>query len=218
VRRELSPALAEALHRSDGAAETMLRAAFELERGRTAQVPPAYSAIHSNGERAFARARRGEAVTLAARDVKVHRLDLVGWSATPPTLHVVLDVAKGYYVRSLARDLAEAVDSVGHIGRLRRTRTGSFTIDEATLLDTPPDGIRAHLQPLAAAAARALPTATLTDAGVRDARHGRPLQPHDHDGHPSDACAWLDAQGTLVAIGRVDETRRGTVVRGFRFP
>jgi tRNA pseudouridine55 synthase len=192
-----------------------VRAALDRERARTAQVPPAFSAIRTGGERAFARARRGEQVTLAERDVAVRRLDVVGWGDAPPELHVVLEVAKGYYVRSLARDLALGLGTVGHLTRLRRTKSGDFAIGEALALDAPPECLSAALLPIAAAASRALPVATLTEVGVSDARHGRPVQPCDHDGATSTACAWLDASGALVAIGRVDEARRGTVLRGF---
>jgi tRNA pseudouridine55 synthase len=193
-----------------------LRAALERERARTSQVPPAYSAIRTGGERAFARARRGEDVDLAPREVAVRRLDVVGWSDDPPVLHVAVHVAKGYYVRALGRDLAEALGTVGHLTRLRRTRSGDFAVDEAVALDAPADELRARMLPLARAAGRALPSATLSEAGVRDARHGRPVRPEDHDAPAATpACAWFDAGGTLVAIGRVDEARSGNVVRGF---
>ena len=204
------------LARSSGAAGAPpLCAALDRERARSAQVPPAFSAIRTGGERAFARARRGEAVALAERDVAVRRLEVVGWSAEPPELHVVLDVAKGYYVRSLARDLSAGLGTVGHLRRLRRTQSGNFTSDEALPLDGPPENLRAAILPPAVAASRALPAGRLTDAGVRDARHGRPVQPGDHDAPPSTVCAWLDAAGALVAVGRVDGDGRGTVLRGF---
>jgi tRNA pseudouridine55 synthase len=215
-RCDIPAALRDGLARSDVGVPAPLSAAIAHERARTAQVPPAYSAIRSNGERAFARARRGETVSLEPRDVVVHRLDVVRWKVEPPSFDVVLDVAKGYYVRSLARDLAEALGCAGHLEHLRRTRSGDFAIDEAVALDLPPEGLHARLQPIAAAAARALPAATLTEDGVRDARHGRPVQPHDHDARPAGPCAWLDARGALVAVGRFDDEGRGSVVRGFR--
>ncbi len=193
----------------------MVRAAIEGERARTAQVPPAFSAIRTGGERAFVRARRGEDVALEARDVTVRRLEVVGWTAAPPALHVVVDAAKGYYVRSLARDLASALGTAGHLARLRRVRSGPFAIDEASPLDGSADELRARLMPMAVAATRALPAATLTDRGVLDARHGRRVSPDDHDASAEGVCAWLDAQGGLVAIGEIDALRQGSVVRGF---
>ena len=215
-RRPLSPAVVAILSRAGASPEPpALRDALDRERARTAQVPPAYSAIRTGGVRAFARARRGEEVILPARDVAVRRLDVVGWTLDPPALDVVVDVAKGYYVRSLARDLCEALETIGHLTRLRRTKSGDFRIEEAVALDGPPDELRARVLPLAAAAARALPVATLTETGVRDARHGRLVQPDDHGVVAPGAHAWMDAGGALVAIGQIDEMRRGQVIRGF---
>ena len=94
------------LARSSGAAGAPpLCAALDRERARSAQVPPAFSAIRTGGERAFARARRGEAVALAERDVAVRRLEVVGWSAEPPELHVVLDVAASAILKLLSSPL-----------------------------------------------------------------------------------------------------------------
>lgn len=192
-----------------------LRAALEAERARTTQVPPAFSAIHTEGERAHERARRGEDVELEPRDVSVHRMDLVASSEEPPFVAVALDVGKGYYVRSLARDLSAALGTVGHLTALRRTRSGCFVADEALPLDTPDDELAARVEPLARAAARALPVARLSLTGARDARHGRRVQPADIDAPTHEPCAWLDEAGALVAVGELDATGTGRVLRGF---
>jgi tRNA pseudouridine55 synthase len=213
-----SDALCAALRGSHGVESSpALRAAFEEERARTLQAPPVYSAIRSGGERAFARARRGEVVALEPRPVVVRRLELVASSAEPPLLKVALDVGKGYYVRALARDLARALGTVGHLTELRRTRSGCFAIAEAQPLDTPADALRGAVEPLARAAARALPIARLTLAGARDARHGRPVLAGDLEGSPSPLtpCAWLDADGELIAVGQLEEGGQGRVLRGF---
>ena len=102
-----SAALCEALRAQRPETSPLLRAALEGERARTLQAPPAYSAIRTGGERAYARARRGERLELEPRPVVVRRLDLIASSAQPPSLEVALDVGKGYYVRALARDLAD---------------------------------------------------------------------------------------------------------------
>jgi tRNA pseudouridine55 synthase len=193
-----------------------LEVALEQERARTLQVPPAYSAIHAGGERAFVRARRGEDVTLPARPVLVHRLDLAGWSREPAGLSLSLEVSKGYYVRALARDLAQALGTVAHLCSLRRTRSGEFTNAEAVSPEAPADVLRSAVIPIAIAATRSLPPAHLNDEGVRDARHGRPIAPADITASSREPSAWLDSNGALVAVGVVDETGRGTVLRGFR--
>ena len=194
--------------------------AFEAERARTLQTPPVFSAIREGGERAFDRARRGEAFELTARPVVVRALELLGCAADPPSLRVRLEVGKGYYVRSLARDLAQALGTVGHLTSLRRTRSGGFTLDEALPLDAPPETLRAALQPLAKAAARALPAVHLTEAGARDAGHGRSVAASDASLperlEPGAPCAWLDPTGELVAVGRWAEDGRGRVLRGFQ--
>jgi tRNA pseudouridine55 synthase len=205
-----------ALARSRGpSVAPLLRAALTAEKGRRAQVPPAYSAIHLAGERAHQRARRGEPTELAPREVRVHRLELLACSEDPPWLAVALDVSKGYYVRALARDLASGIGTVGHLVSLRRTRSGCFRIEEALPLETPPDELSARVLPVSRAAVRALRVAQLTPAGALDARHGRPVAPQDIDSPGLGPHAWLDAHGQLVAVGEVDADGCGRVIRGF---
>ncbi len=104
--------------------------------GAIEQVPPAYSAIKIDGERAYDRARKGEAVEMKARAVTIHALDL------HPASNGILEratltahVSKGTYIRSLARDIARAVGSVGHVTMLRRTKAGPFDLSQAISLD-----------------------------------------------------------------------------------
>jgi tRNA pseudouridine55 synthase len=215
-RIEPNGALREALASANSDAPApILAAALAEERTRTRQVPPAYSAIRSDGERAFTRARRGETPELAARDVRVHRLDLVRWTLDPPSLSLSIDVDKGYYVRALARDLAEAVGTVGHLTSLRRVRSGCFTVGEALSLESSADVLRSSILPLALAAARALPVAQLTHDGATDARKGRAVFIGTRTRGPQ---AWLSPDGNLVAIGEADDEGRGRVLRGFTFP
>jgi tRNA pseudouridine55 synthase len=209
----LSGALAEA--RPGDALPELLAAAFASERTRIRQDPPVFSAVKTGGERAYAMARRGEAPALDARPVRVDRLALVSCTADPPALHVSLDVAKGYYVRALARDLARALGTVGHLTALRRVRSGPFACDEAIFPDAPAEDLVRRLEPLPRAAARTLPVSTLTDAGAEHARHGRPVGPGDIATAGPGPSAWLDGRGLLVAVGEVDGAGRGRVLRGF---
>jgi tRNA pseudouridine55 synthase len=102
--------------------------------GEIDQVPPAYSAIKVDGERAYDLARAGETVELAARKVRVFDARVV--DAEDPD-HVTLDVdcGKGTYVRALVRDIAEALGACGHVSALRRTRVGAFTEQSAVALE-----------------------------------------------------------------------------------
>ncbi len=97
------------------------------------QVPPAYSALKVDGQRAYALARAGETVELAARHVTIHELRLA--ESVPDNATLSATVSKGTYIRSLARDLALALGSVGHVTMLRRTRAGPFRIEQAISLD-----------------------------------------------------------------------------------
>jgi tRNA pseudouridine55 synthase len=201
-----------------GAESPLVRQALDEERRRTSQLPPAYSAIHTEGERAYAKARRGEAVDLAPREVEVHELTLVASSADPPSLVLDVEVSKGFYVRALARDLAGGLGTVGHLTELRRSRAGAFGLEEAAALEAPAEQLASRLVPLAEAAARTLPVLRLTATGVAHARSGRPLPLADILGTalpgPS---AWVDDSGTLVAVGEIDDGH-GRVIRGFRVP
>ncbi|THD58318.1 tRNA pseudouridine(55) synthase TruB [Phenylobacterium sp.] len=102
--------------------------------GEISQVPPAYSAIKVDGERAYDLARAGEIVELAARQVTIHSARVAG---APDADHVTIEIecGKGTYVRALARDLAEILGACGHVSALRRTRVGRFTEQSAATLE-----------------------------------------------------------------------------------
>ncbi len=101
--------------------------------GKIEQVPPAYSALKIGGKPAYERTRAGEQVDMKARAVTVHELRLLESSADQATFAAT--VSKGTYVRSLARDIARALGTVGHVTRLRRTRAGPFALEMAISLD-----------------------------------------------------------------------------------
>lgn len=185
---------------SDWLAE--LPRAIAAERARTQQVPPVFSAIHKDGARAHERARRGEVVELAPRPVELHDVEIL--ATRPNELDARVVCAKGYYVRSLARDLAAALGTVGHVTALRRTRSGAFTLRDAS--EAP--------MSVAAAAARALPTAILDDAAVSAARVGKPVPATGIVPWGDGPHAWLDSSGALVAVGE-REGDVGRVIRGF---
>jgi tRNA pseudouridine55 synthase len=105
--------------------------------GPIEQIPPAYSAIKIDGKRAYDLARAGAVVEMKSRNVTVHDL-CIHSVATVGALNAVTltaDVSKGTYIRSLARDIAYAVGTVGHVSMLRRTRAGPFSLQSAISLD-----------------------------------------------------------------------------------
>jgi tRNA pseudouridine55 synthase len=106
--------------------------------GPIEQVPPAYSALKIDGERAYDRARAGEVFEIATRAVVIHDLRVSIEPQTNARLESITfsaRVSKGTYVRSLARDIALALGTVGHVTMLRRTKAGPFTLDQAISLD-----------------------------------------------------------------------------------
>jgi len=109
--------------------------------GPIEQVPPAFSAIRIDGQRAYDLARNGEVVEMKARGVTVYALSIRRgdefWECAGPLDSITLTahVSKGTYIRSLARDIAHAVGSVGHVTMLRRTKAGPFDLEQAISLD-----------------------------------------------------------------------------------
>lgn len=101
--------------------------------GPISQVPPAFSALKVDGKRAYDLARAGEKVALAARDVTIRALGIE--FADKGSVTFVAEVSKGTYIRSLARDIARALGSVGHVTMLRRLKAGPFTEKKAISLD-----------------------------------------------------------------------------------
>lgn len=188
-----------------------LEAALAVESGRALQVPPSVSAIQSQGERAYARVRRGETVELEPRAVRVQRLELLGWTEREASFE--LTVSKGYYIRAFARDLGATLDAPAHLTALRRLASGAFTLDEATPWPPPQ---RPALLGVSEAARRALPVTWLTEAGAARARRGQRLTADEAQaGAIGVPCAWLAPDGTLVALGISSPEGEHRVARGF---
>ncbi len=101
------------------------------------QRPPAFSAMKIDGERAYKLARRGEAVEMAARSVRIDAIAVLSYAW--PHVVISVDCGKGTYIRSLARDLGSALGTGGCLAGLRRTRVGRWRIDGARLLDALPE-------------------------------------------------------------------------------
>jgi len=113
--------------------ETHLEDVLSHFRGEIQQIPPKYSALKVSGQRAYALARAGSAVDLAPRVVTIDALSLLGVSDCGLTLEVVC--SKGTYIRALARDIALALGTVGHMASLLRTLVGAYSLSEALSLD-----------------------------------------------------------------------------------
>ena len=180
--------------------------------GAIAQVPPAYSALKIDGKAAYARARAGEPVEMKPRQVTVSALQLL--KSTPSDATLCATVSKGTYIRSLARDIAKALGTVGHVTMLRRTRAGPFRLEKAISLDFLNEAAKARqldgaVIPLEAALDD-IPALPVTPGQAQLLRHGQTLA-----GFPAQPGLQLACQaGRPVAL--VEATADGLrVVRGF---
>lgn len=113
--------------------EKEIRAVLPEFTGQIEQVPPAFSAIKVDGQRAYALARKGETVELAARCVTIESIHLLSAEKDKASFEVVC--GKGTYIRSLGRDIAQKLGTVGYIDQLLRASVGTFTEKDAILLD-----------------------------------------------------------------------------------
>jgi tRNA pseudouridine55 synthase len=156
-----------------------IRAELAAFRGAIMQVPPIFSAIKVAGERAYDMAREGRAPVLEPRPARVDRFELIE-RPDPDTAIFEVASGKGVYMRSLARDLARACGTVGHITALRRLRVGPFLEASAIPLDklrAPEDTAPASadlLLPVATALAD-IPALALTQAEAVDLQHGQAI-------------------------------------------
>lgn len=112
---------------------TAVRGALAGFRGAIRQQPPAYAAVKVGGRTAYSRARAGETVELAAREVQVLRIDMARWSDGGCDLLIVC--SSGTYVRALARDLGRSVGSAAHLAALRRLAVGALEVGDAIAVD-----------------------------------------------------------------------------------
>jgi tRNA pseudouridine55 synthase len=187
-----------ALRPSDAEIEAAL-AAF---RGQIDQVPPQYSAVKVDGERAYDLAREGEALDLAPRPLWVESIVVTG---RPDPDHVDLEMVcgKGGYVRSIARDLGAALGCLGHVQWLRRIWSGPFGAEEGVGLEVieaeaKTDALDARLLPLEIAL-RSLPEFPASPEGAARLRNGNPGQVLAHADWGSEG--WASFDGKAIAIG-----------------
>lgn len=217
-------------------------AVLPLFTGPIEQVPPAYSAIRSNGRRAYERARAGEEVAMEPRSVTIHEiavLDAPDEGSTPselatsfaspdpfnpPAPMVLADtvtlrarVSKGTYIRALARDIARALGTVGHVVYLRRVRAGPFAEEQAISLDKLGEiaqaaAIQDHLLPLEAGLDD-IPVLALDLTSAQAVRQGRVVS-----GMPQPDGFYLAMLNSVPLALLELEGGRTTIVRGFNLP
>jgi tRNA pseudouridine55 synthase len=187
-----------------------IEAALPQFTGEISQVPPRYSALKVEGARAYDLARDEEAFELAPRTVVIDRLDLVGH---PDPDHCVLEAecGKGTYVRALARDLGRALQCLGHVAALRRTRVGAFHEDDATTLEKVeaaaaegPAALTSLLRPVETAL-HGLPALNLSSSDAARLRQGQAVLLRGRDAPILSGPVYAVSRGALVALGDVDQ-------------
>ena len=185
-----------------------IRSALSAFVGDIEQVPPAFSALKIEGKRAYDLARAGQPVDLKPRRILIERLELLG---RPDTDHAdfVVSCGKGTYIRSLGRDLARALGTVGHLSALRRTAAGPFR--EEAAISLPKLEALGHIPALlgvlapVATALDDIPALALTEAQADRLRQGQPVL-LTRDAPPSGALLRVETGSRLVALVRSDGT------------
>lgn len=172
--------------------------------GDIEQVPPQFSAVKIDGERAYKRARDGEEMQLAARALYVDSLLLVD---RPDEDHVTLEMVcgKGGYVRSIARDLGQSLGCFAHVRNLRRIWSGPFDAEDGLSLDdidrmAKQPELDSHILPLETALSD-VPEVKATAEGAARLRNGNPGMVLATDVEYGETC-WASYDGSAVAIGR----------------
>lgn len=193
-----------------------LEAALPDFIGDIQQVPPKYSAIKIDGERAYDLARDGEAFEIPSREVTVYEAEIMG---EPTETHATFRVVsgKGFYVRAMARDIARAVGAEGHVSALRRTRVGpmdesnSITLADLEAMAEDQERLQAKLKPLETVL-EDIPQISIDTGDAAALKHGREiiLLPHiieqwrdEKSDDPDDRLALAKCDGVAIALGEV---------------
>jgi tRNA pseudouridine55 synthase len=185
--------------------DAQIKDALSVFLGDIMQVPPQFSAVKVDGERAYKRARDGEDMTLAARPLWIEELLLID---RPDPDHAIFEMTcgKGGYVRSIARDLGQALGCYGHVVSLRRIWSGPFdaqdgiTLEQVDALAKTPE-LMTWLQPLEVGLSD-LSTVTCPEDSVAKLRNGNPAPVISATALDYGAEAWAAHNGQAIAVGR----------------
>lgn len=181
-----------------------IKAALQGFIGDIEQVPPKFSAVKIDGQRAYKLARSGEEIELAARPLWVEELLFID-QIDADHIELEMTCGKGGYVRSIARDLGEALGCYGHVLKLRRIWSGPFeatdglTLEQVDALAHTPE-LDSHLLPLEKGLDD-LPELRCTEDGAARLRNGNPGMVFSADGVEYGDEAWASLNGEAVAVG-----------------
>jgi tRNA pseudouridine55 synthase len=170
-----------------------LEAVLAGMHGAQDQVPPMYSAIKQGGVRLYHRARAGEEIARAPRQIRIDRLALIAFE--PPRFRIAIACSKGTYVRSVVADIGTALGAGAHLTELRRTRSGRFGIEQAVTLER-----LAEAQVIAPADATGLVRRVIGPELRRQVFNGVQLPPALFDAEGLEQFQLVDEAGTLIAV------------------
>ncbi|MEO8998863.1 MAG: tRNA pseudouridine(55) synthase TruB [Rhodanobacter sp.] len=200
--------------------EVTIEAALAKLRGRISQVPPMYSALKQDGERLYAKARRGETVEVPPREVEIHRLDLL--ARTGDTLTLLVECSSGTYVRSLALDLGEDLGCGAHLTALRRLWVEPFREPRMVTLEQlqqaaeqGDEALLAWLLPVSVGLSD-LPVLQLDELQSMAIARGQQIELPQAP--PTGRCAAFASDGALLALLELDDSGRARILRGFNLP
>jgi tRNA pseudouridine55 synthase len=180
-------------------------------RGRIEQVPPAFSAVKVDGQRAYKLARRGKTVELRAKTVDIHRLEIVNFES--PQLTLDIECSSGTYIRSLGRDLGERLGCGAVMSALVRTRVGPFELAQSIPLDQLTcDNLADHLLPCVAAV-RHLPVYVCDETEQAKLAHGASIPPRMNGWKTSPPS--VETKDATQAFALVDEANRLLAIGGW---
>jgi tRNA pseudouridine55 synthase len=188
-----------------------IEAALPEFRGEIMQIPPRFSAIKIEGERAYDLARDGEAFELQARPVEVWRLEIAD-TPSPDTCLFEAECGKGTYVRAIARDLGRKLGCFGHVAELRRTRVGPFAEKDAISLerlgelsnsDAGRGALLEALRPVETAL-DGIPALAVNGSDAAQLKRGKPIIIRGRDAPIHHGLIYATSRGTLVALGEVE--------------
>ena len=195
--------------------EAQIRALMPRYTGTISQVPPQFSAVKVDGERAYDLARDGETVELEARDITIHRLVIAAMDEDTTTFEA--ECGKGTYVRAIARDMGLDLGCYGHVVALRRAVVGTFDEEDAVT----PDELRAMREGLdglppaedallpVETALEALPSLNVSQHDAGRLARGQSVLVRGRDAPSFEGTAAVMSGGTLVALA---ELERGELV------
>lgn len=186
---------------------------LENFRGEIFQVPPMYSALKVNGQKLCDLARKGREVERQPRKITIHQLTLLGWE--DDTLRLRVRCSKGTYIRTLCKDIGQALGCGGCMAELRRTAAGTYTIDQAVplarLLESDHPG--AYLLPVDSLF-RQYPEVTLTANQEKRCRNGNAFSLNREDG----TYRAYSADGEFLMLARVESGVMSTIKSFFGVP